>query len=240
MLKERIVSYFHQLKSIFFNSYSATGEDVIVYSLFKSLAKDKINYLDLGTSSPIFGSNTYLFYKMGNKGVCVEANPLSLEKIKYVRKRDVCLNVAISDKNAASVDFHIFDDAGISTLLLDEAKYRESFGSFRVQKTIQIPSIEINTLISSYFEKYPDFISIDVEGMDLKILQSLDYDSFPIPVICVETVFYAENYKRSKISEIPIFLNSKGYFLYADTFINSIFVKKDWYDNIPLHNLPKW
>jgi FkbM family methyltransferase len=239
-MKEFFRGIYHIAKSKFYNSFSATGEDIIVSYLFKSVGINKIKYLDVGTSSPIFGSNTYLFYKNGSTGVCIEANPISYNRIKVIRKKDKCINAALSTKNSDFIDFYIFSDAGISTVVESEAEYRESFGSFYVEKKIKIPSFEINTLIQNNFEKFPDFMSIDIEGMDFLVLQSLDYTRYPIPVICVETVAYAENYKRTKQNEIIDFMSTKGYFLYADTFINSILVHKDWFENIPLDGLPKW
>ena len=239
-MKDLLRSIYHVLKSQFYNSFSATGEDIIVNHLFRSVGKNKIQYMDIGTSSPIFGSNTYLFYRKGGRGVCVEANPKSYTYIKRVRTLDKCINAALNVGDKDEVDFFIFSDAGISTIVEQEADFRESFGSFHVVEKIIIPTVEINSLIQESFNLYPDFISIDIEGMDLEVLKNLDYARFPIPVICVETVGYAENYKRVKQYEIIDFMISKGYFLYADTFVNSILVNRAWYDNIPMEGLPKW
>jgi len=48
-------------------------------------------------------------------------------------------------------------------------------------------------------------------------------------VICAETVKYGESHIREKDRAIADLLEPRGYFLYADTFINSIFVRDAWF-----------
>ena len=72
-------------------------------------------------------------------------------------------------------------------------------------------------------------LSLDIEGLDLEVLKSLDFEKYPIPVICVETCTYSENHIRPKDKTILEFVMSKGYEVYADTYINTIFVNKAWF-----------
>jgi hypothetical protein len=74
-------------------------------------------------------------------------------------------------------------------------------------------------------------LSIDIEGSDLAALKAIDYERYPIPVICAETsVFdFDKNQLGGKILEIQEFLLANGYFIYADTYINTIFVNKNWF-----------
>ena len=65
--------------------------------------------------------------------------------------------------------------------------------------------------------------------MDLLVLQSLNFDEYPIPVICAETCTYSENYIKPKDLRISEFMRGKGYFVYADTYINTIFVNSKWF-----------
>jgi hypothetical protein len=63
--------------------------------------------------------------------------------------------------------------------------------------------------------------------MELPVLQTLDFqDIFPL-VICVETIRGSPNHKSEKRTDIIDFLKSKVYFVYADTYINTIFVRSD-------------
>ena len=76
-------------------SYAQAGEDLIVSYLLKGLGILKPVYLDIGANDPINGSNTYLFYKNGENGVCIEPDPNLFEHLKNTRKKDACLNIAI-------------------------------------------------------------------------------------------------------------------------------------------------
>jgi hypothetical protein len=48
-------------------------------------------------------------------------------------------------------------------------------------------------------------------------------------VICAETCQYSENHIRPKAYEIEAFLKTKDYQVYADTYVNTIFVHKNWF-----------
>ena len=57
-------------------SYAQCAEDLIIRFAFDQMGIRKPVYLDIGAHDPIFLSNTYLFYKKGSRGVCVEPNPM--------------------------------------------------------------------------------------------------------------------------------------------------------------------
>ena len=209
------------------SSYSQAGEDIILTYFFNSMGIKNPSYLDIGANHPISGSNTYIFYETGSTGVCVEADPSLFDELAKVRKNDKCLNVGVTFDDRREADFYVFPLAGLNTLSKEEAEYREKHGSYKVEKVIKIPLMTINEVIEENFDKTPDLISVDVEGLDLEILQSLDFDKYRPLVICTETITYSEDRKERKIPEISDFLISKGYFVYADTHINTIFVEKE-------------
>lgn len=213
------------------NSYSQAGEDAILTFLFHDYGKSKIEYLDLGTNTPDSCNNTFAFYKKGNKGVCVEADITLIDAIKQKRPNDKVINAGVSIRNESEADFYIFNVPSISTFDKKEAEYRSSFGNYKIVKIAKVPLININNLIKDNFKTYPDLISIDIEGLDLDVLKSLDFKQYPVPVICVETCTYSENHIRPKDLSIAEFMLTKGYEIYADTYINTIFVNKKWFNN---------
>jgi hypothetical protein len=94
---------------------------------------------------------------------------------------------------------------------------------------VQVPLVNINRIIEENFKELPDFLSIDIEGLDLPVLKTLDFQRFPIPVICAETCQYSENHIKPKDKSIENFLVTKGYFAYADTYLNTFFVNEKWF-----------
>lgn len=212
-------------------SYSQAGEDAILRFLFQDFGVKKIEYLDLGTNIPDHGNNTYLFYRNNSRGVCVEADGSLINKIKTTRPGDKVINAGVSVSADKEADFYIFNEPSINTFDKEEAEYRSSFGNYKIVQVVKVPLININDLIKNNFNTYPDLLSIDIEGLDLAVLQSLDYANYPIPVICVETCTYSENHIRPKDWSIQEFMLTKDYEVYADTYINTIFVNKSWFYN---------
>ena len=212
-------------------SYSQAGEDAILKFLFNDFGKRKISFLDIGTNYPTLGNNTFLFYSKGSRGVCVEADASLISLIKESRPHDKVISVGVSVSGETEADFYVFDVDGLNTFSKEEADYRSGFGNCKVIDVIKVPLININDLIKDNFQSYPDLLSIDIEGLDLEVLKSLNYNLYPIPVICVETCQYSENHIRPKNHTIRQFMESVGYEVYADTYINTIFVNKKWFYN---------
>ena len=57
-------------------SYSQQGEDLIILDIFRHLRLKRPSYLDIGAWEPVKSNNTYLFYRLGSRGVLVEPNPV--------------------------------------------------------------------------------------------------------------------------------------------------------------------
>lgn len=212
-------------------TYSQCGEDRILLYLFKSLGINKPSYLDLGASHPIRANNTYLFYTLGASGVCVDADFESCRSISRVRKRDKCIHVGVTFDDRREADFFVFSNRGLSTLSREEAEYRSTHGSYRVVNVEKINLKTINELIAENFSSSPDFLSIDLEGIDFQVIQSMDFSKYRPTAICVETITYSETRQESKLVDLEKYILSQNYVLYADTHINSIFVDRKRFED---------
>jgi hypothetical protein len=213
------------------DSFSQAGEDVIIDFLFQTVDISKPVYLELGTNNPYSGNNTYLFYLRGAKGVLVEADCTVIPLIQKIRPKDKILNIGVGLINQKESDFYIFETIGLSTFSKEDAEIRQKTGKNKIINVIKVPLKSINEIIAENFDIYPDFLSIDIEGLDLSVLKTLDFNKYPIPVICAETCVYSENHIKPKDNSIIEFMLSKGYFVYADTYINSIFVNIEWFNS---------
>ncbi len=101
---------------------------------------------------------------------------------------------------------------------------------YEIIDELNIQVISTDNLIRNFISvRDISFLSIDVEGMDFAILKSWDF-KLSIPyVICIETIEFSSGSKRIDYNEIINFMEEKGYFVYADTYINTIFVNKKKY-----------
>jgi hypothetical protein len=90
--------------------------------------------------------------------------------------------------------------------------------------------ITYNQLIEQYSKvKNPDLLNIDTEDMDLEILMSIDWTKYKPTVICAETASYERDGTERKYDDLISFVESKGYMVFADTRLNTIFVRRDKY-----------
>lgn len=173
-------------------------------------------------------NNTAKFYLKGARGVNIEPDPTLFKSLIKERKDDINLNIGISSKKG-KLDFYIMQAKTLNTFSHEEALEYERKHGYKIKET---KKIEVNTLkfvIENYFNnKVPDFISIDVEGMDFEIIKEIDYNN-PPKIICVETISFSETGRGKKNYELIEFVKDKGYINYADTNINTIFVLKDFW-----------
>lgn len=205
-------------------SYAQCGEDIIIQYVFASLGVRAIRYLDIGAHHPSYLSNTCLFYLKGHRGVCVEPDATLLPAFRRERPGDRLLNIGVAPKHG-DAEFFVMTTPTLNTFSRTEAERFVSYGKERIERVEKIPIRNINSIISENFTTPPNFLSLDVEGLDLIILQSLDFDCHAPTVMCVETLTYTEDRSERKLNELIKFVESKGYFVYADTYVNSIFVR---------------
>lgn len=209
------------------NSFSQCGEDLIVSTALSLIKKGPYKYLDVGANDPFVLSNTALFYRMGGSGILVEPNPMLARRLEIARgNRDNVFRCGIGASTQTEADFYIMDSHVLSTFSAEEAARYEKMGHKIVRK-MRIPLMDINSLLQRV--EGLDFMNLDVEGLDGEILRRIDWHQHRPACICVETLTYENNRPPEKLDEIIHFMREQEYFVFADTFINTIFVdRKKW------------
>ncbi|CAM8365785.1 fkbM_fam, methyltransferase, FkbM family [Candidatus Methylopumilus planktonicus] len=211
-------------------SYAQCGEDLIIDHLIKVVGIKELFYLDLGAHHPTYLSNTYYFYEKGFSGVCVEGDPSLIKAFEKIRKRDIILNLGVGLEKSV-LDFYLMSSKTLNTFSKAEALRYVSYGNQQIEKVIKVEIETVNSIIKNFCKRVPNLISLDVEGLDFMILQSFDFDQFRPEIFCIETLSYTEDKTERKITEIIELMNLKGYMVYADTYINTIFVDKSIWAN---------
>lgn len=212
-------------------SFSQSGEDMIVDFVLNGLNISNVRYLDIGAHHPSYLSNTYHFYLKGHTGVCIEPNPNLCRLFQKHRPKDTLLNVGIGVANNTDADYFIMSSSTLNTFSHDDAKRCQKFESQKIEQILKIPLIPVTEVIRKYFQKAPNFISLDVEGNDFEILQSFDFSLCRPEVFCVETLSYTENNTEEKIKSVIDFMLEQDFMVYADTYINTIFVDRGAWRN---------
>jgi FkbM family methyltransferase len=201
----------------FAEQYSQFGEDIVLKGIFLQLGlrPSEVKYLDLGSAGPISGSNTYIFYKKGAKGVLVEPLLEHCNDIRKIRPNDKLICGAVTDKKTEKAEFYVNNHEALSSLIKDQADSMKKMASTSKNvQTLQVDTFNINEILQENFTNGIDLLSTDIEGYDLKILVAIDYNHFRPKVIITESPT-AETFLRSKLY-IPIWNNM----------VNTIYIDK--------------
>lgn len=206
------------------HTYSQNGEDRIITFIFRALGIANPSYLDIGAHDPYYASNTALLYENGSLGINIEPNPFLFKEFLSKRERDINLNIGIADTSGV-MDFYIMSQPSLSTFSKEEAERMEKEYGFRITRMLRVAVETVEQVLEEHMSgAFPDFLSIDIEGLDEAVLRSLDFTVSKPKVICVETVSFSPKRDGVKNHALIAYIKSEGYLLLADTYINSIFV----------------
>ena len=154
-------------------SWSQGGEDVAL--LHAILGKRDGLYVDVGAHHPSRFSVTRHLYQMGWSGVNVDANQELINAFNEVRTRDVNLCAAVGLE--AKYTFTIFEETAISTL---DSEWRKKFISEnnKIAKEVEVEGRKLRSILDDFQPSQRiDLLSIDAEGSDLQVLQSLEFEN---------------------------------------------------------------
>jgi FkbM family methyltransferase len=207
------------------SSYSQFGEDLIVKFVLSLIQGARpIRYLDVGANHPYNMSNTALFYETGGQGILVEPDPALAKTLQSKRPRDKILQCGVHFSGAESGEFFALDPPSLNTFSRQEMERYVSMGH-KLMDTLQVELKNINSILELAGDL--DFMSMDIEGLDKAVLEMIDWKKFRPTCICVETITYESQQEPTKLNDIIELMLSQNYILYADTFVNSIFVDRN-------------
>jgi FkbM family methyltransferase len=165
-------------------SYAQNHEDVLLARLFRGQARGL--YVDVGAHHPIHSSVTRYFYGLGWRGVNVEPIASLHALHRAERPGDVSLNVGLSNR-PGKLEFWEGkgNAAGLSTFSEAEVDKHRRAGFDFVRRAVPV------TTLASLCEQHVgtrtiDFLSIDVEGHELEVLQGADFQRFRPRVVVIE------------------------------------------------------
>ncbi len=158
-------------------SYAQEGEDMLLDRLLAKQAKGF--YVDVGAHHPKRFSNTQHFYMRGWRGINIEPNPAVHDLFGKMRSRDLNLQLGISDQPGELL-YYEFDDPALNTFDEQLMRKREINTQYRVIATRKIKVEPLAVVLAAHlpFGQAIDFLSVDVEGLDLSVLRSNDWERF--------------------------------------------------------------
>lgn len=179
--------------------YGQHGEDFLLDKIFRE--KPNGYFVEVGCLDGIEYSNTYYFEKKGWNGACIEAHSDFISALTKNRPNSDVVHCAVGEDNIDKVIFYANKAGSLSTLDKNEeerwkTKYTEDFHGFEEQQ------VAMRTLTSVFDElkvKTIDFISLDIEGYEVKALSGLDFTRYRPRVFVIE---YKDEIHKRQLEEI--------------------------------------
>lgn len=171
-------------------------------------------FIDVGAHDGISCSNSYFFEKNLNwTGICIEPIP---EIFQRLQKNRACICVeGCAYNKEGKVNFtrmHGYCEmlSGIDEEYNSQHKNRiesELTTMGGTKENLSVHSYTLDKLCKTHNITEVDYLSIDVEGSEMSVLQGIDWSSLNIDIIDIEV-----NYKEDE-ELITDFLNKQGYTL---------------------------
>lgn len=202
-------------------SFSQSGEDIVVNGLL-SRESTKGMVVDLGAYHPYRFSNTFALYLEGWRGLNVDANPQAVELCRQVRTEDVSVHALLSDK-VEELKYFLFEEGAWNTT--DEAAALDLLARTppptKLMRVDKLFTRQANELFAEYVaDRKFDFLNIDIEGMDSRVLFSIDFHKYRPRVIAIE--FDLDRWKKD---DARLFLSTYGYRVVSVCMHTSILVR---------------
>ena len=195
-------------------SFSQVWEDRLIA---QHLTDFQGSYVDVGAGMPIWGSNTYLFYKKGWSGVTIDPISSNIRMQKVFRSRDKQYKALISNIKNEIIFYHL-SPWELSTTDNELAQERILKGAV-LKSTEKNSTISLEMVYAQNPIKRPAILSIDVEGAEMEVLQSNNWDEYIPDLICIE-----ELTNPLQKSQIRNFLTSRDFDLVAYNGLSSIYI----------------
>jgi FkbM family methyltransferase len=196
-------------------SVSQFGQDLFV---LHNIYKGKRNgyYVEVGSSEGTWGSNSLMLEKdYGWSGICVECNPYYFNKLRESRNCHICTN-AVYNEDGLELDFYQANIGGHSGLVdtISNDKVKE------YSTVIKVKTKKLATILEEFgAPTFIEFLSLDTEGSEFKILEAHDFDKYMFGYICVE-----HNNNEDIRKSIRTLLESKGYTFYRKNEVDDDYI----------------
>lgn len=202
-------------------SFSQEGEDLILDRFFED--KNDGFFIDIGAHHPRRFSNTYKFYQKGWTGINIDPMPGIMNVFSIERPKDINLELGISNTEG-TLEYNIFNETALNTFDKIEADAKNNIPGYNIVEKKSINVSTLKNILDTYLPKNKmiDFISIDVEGLDIDVLYSNDWDKYLPTIILIEELKDSVD-SIIKQSKIYSFLKTKNYYLLARTYNTSIY-----------------
>ena len=214
LFKNRFLYFFYKIKKIFNTKknyhLAEFGEDIFVRRFFQN--QEQGFYVDVGCYHPIKSSLTYNLYKKNWKGLNIDLSAVSIDLFKFSRPNDFNIQAAITDFDGKTF---YYENSPIN----QQNSLEEKDGN-----RIEVNAYKLNTLLERYNIDSIDYLNIDVEGNEYKVISSINFKKYNPKLISLEF----NNYKIEELlnSEIHKCMKKNDYQLISKFGVTCFYVNE--------------
>jgi FkbM family methyltransferase len=211
---------------------SQDKEDVMLMQWFGTLCGG--TYLELGGLDGIQYSNSFVFNKaLGWKGVLIELKEDNYKQLVVNRPEVIAaIHAGVCSRTQILHEVTILKSWAVGGIWeFTTPSFREQWWKGITLDSPGVREIECNTLDNLLLKYAPyisvfDFLSLDVEGAELSVLESINYDRVQFGIVLIE----ADEYNQMKNFAMRKFLESKGYTFLFDYARSYWFINNNFYE----------
>lgn len=139
-------------------------------------------FVEVGANEPQAGSQTWLLESHGWRGVLVEPLPHLAERLRAERPKSLVVQAACGPaKHPATVEFHEAHTSGHSGVQRNVIEAKDQYVAVH-----RVPMLSLNEILVQAGNPAVDFVSIDVEGMELEVLGGFDLARYTPALMLIE------------------------------------------------------
>ena len=216
-----------RIKFYLFRRRKYKAQDDLDIKLKKFLNKRNGFFIEIGANDGIHQSNTFYLEKNKNwSGLLVEPGKEAFSRlIKNRSKRNIFVNAACVpfyyDKDSITFnDYYLMgytEAINSDNDLVDHKNHSIRYikNTDQDHAIYSVPAIDLNTiLLENNAPRNIDFFSLDVEGEELSVLEGLDFQTFNIELLLIES---------RDLRRTTEFLNKKNMYLIEEYGSNYLF-----------------
>lgn len=177
-------------------------------------------FVDIGAYDGVIDSNSLFFEQLGWHGMCIEPNPDRFQILQDCR-RCSCFQLAIAN-TIKKMSFLKIRNDGPDTLsvLIDESDTNgaQQIEKYKLKNNYDIIEVNCVSFDSLVHKTTIDYLSLDTEGNELEILNSIDFNKYNIRAITVENNNYDDRFKK-------FFSDKKDYKFVAQLGCDEVYIK---------------
>ena len=208
-------------------SFAQQGEDLILDRIITRVLNWDINktynYIDVGAYDAVDHSVTYLLYLRGWRGIVFDPSFTTEKSFRFWRKRDKLIRAVVGDEDNTTVDFYIPNSSN-GDKSLTSSKY-PPIEKIENYEKLTFKQVNLNKELRRQGIDKINFLNLDVEGAELEIINSFDFEFFKPSIIAIE--IHGNNIEEWLQTDEAKIIISKGYQAIGSAVITHFFVRKD-------------